>query len=156
MVRALTSAGKRHVPFRDSKLTRILQESLAGDSNTFLIVCISPSHANLQESISSLQFGQCARTVQIAPVFTRRISRRSQPHQGPLIRSEPSSWTDGELEGMLDDMNMKLAELKACLEEHQPQSPSPLDPPTPVTMVLAAESLCDAELPTTLYANVPA
>ncbi|EFJ28839.1 hypothetical protein SELMODRAFT_92509, partial [Selaginella moellendorffii] len=46
-----------HVPFRDSKLTRLLQESLGGNAKTSLIVNIAPCSEYLQETLSSLQFG---------------------------------------------------------------------------------------------------
>ena len=47
-----------HVPFRDSKLTRILKESLGGNYKTYLIVTCSPHSFNLDEIISSLNFAK--------------------------------------------------------------------------------------------------
>ena len=47
---------KSHVPFRDSKLTRILSDSLGGNSKTALVVTIGPSKDNVEESVMSLQF----------------------------------------------------------------------------------------------------
>ena len=55
------------VPYRDSKLTRILQESLGGNSKTSLIVTISPSNYNADESLSSLNFGNRAMKVKNIP-----------------------------------------------------------------------------------------
>lgn len=52
-----------HVPYRDSKLTRILQESLGGNSRTTLIINSSPSSYNEAESISTLRFGARAKTI---------------------------------------------------------------------------------------------
>lgn len=46
-----------HVPFRDSKLTRLLQESLGGNTKTSLIINIAPCCEYLQETLSSLKFG---------------------------------------------------------------------------------------------------
>lgn len=51
------------IPYRDSKLTRLLQESLGGNAKTWLIVNVSPSRVNLQETISTLRFGQRAKAV---------------------------------------------------------------------------------------------
>lgn len=52
-----------HVPYRDSKLTRILQESLGGNSRTTLIINCSPSSYNEAESISTLRFGARAKAI---------------------------------------------------------------------------------------------
>ena len=49
--------------YRDSKLTRILQESLGGNSRTTIIICVSPSSWNEQESLSSLNFGKRAKKI---------------------------------------------------------------------------------------------
>ncbi|KAF1744883.1 hypothetical protein MXB_1177, partial [Myxobolus squamalis] len=54
---------KAHVPYRDSKLTRILQESLGGNSRTTIIICCSISSINTSETISTLRFGQRAITI---------------------------------------------------------------------------------------------
>jgi len=45
-----------HVPYRDSKLTRLLQESLGGNYKTTLIVACSPSPRNLEETLGTLKF----------------------------------------------------------------------------------------------------
>ncbi|XP_020520654.1 kinesin-like protein KIN-1 isoform X4 [Amborella trichopoda] len=63
VIKALTSDKTNHVPFRDSKLTRILQDSLGGNSRTALLCCCSPSFLNASESLSTLRFG--ARTKQL-------------------------------------------------------------------------------------------
>ncbi|CAM9864901.1 unnamed protein product, partial [Ectocarpus sp. 8 AP-2014] len=62
VIRTLSENGP-HVPFRDSKLTRLLQESLGGNSRTVLIICCSPDEAQAQETLSTLKFGECAKRV---------------------------------------------------------------------------------------------
>lgn len=52
-----------HIPYRDSKLTRILQESLGGNSRTTLIINCSPSSYNEAETLSTLRFGVRAKTI---------------------------------------------------------------------------------------------
>lgn len=47
-----------HIPYRDSKLTRILQESIGGNCKTTLLVCASPHPFNSDETISTLMFAQ--------------------------------------------------------------------------------------------------
>ena len=55
--------GKPHVPYRDSKLTRILQEALGGNSKTSLLVATSPHLDNIEETINTLRFAQRAKTI---------------------------------------------------------------------------------------------
>lgn len=52
------SVQKSHVPYRDSKMTRILQDSLGGNCRTTIIICCSPSVYNEAETKSTLMFGQ--------------------------------------------------------------------------------------------------
>jgi len=57
VINSLTDGKSTHIPYRDSKLTRVLQESLGGNSKTSLIVTASPSVFNDQETVSTLRFG---------------------------------------------------------------------------------------------------
>ncbi|KAJ1333418.1 kinesin family member 5 [Microdochium nivale] len=63
VINALTDGRSSHVPYRDSKLTRILQESLGGNSRTTLIINCSPSSYNDQETLSTLRFGMRAKSI---------------------------------------------------------------------------------------------
>uniref|UniRef100_A0A7S4V310 Kinesin-like protein n=1 Tax=Alexandrium monilatum TaxID=311494 RepID=A0A7S4V310_9DINO len=63
VINALTDKKSTHVPYRDSKLTRVLQESLGGNAKTSLIITCSPSNFNEQETISTLRFGQRAKMI---------------------------------------------------------------------------------------------
>eukprot|EP00747_Dinoflagellata_sp_TGD_P117080 gnl/TRDRNA2_/TRDRNA2_172530_c0_seq2.p1 gnl/TRDRNA2_/TRDRNA2_172530_c0~~gnl/TRDRNA2_/TRDRNA2_172530_c0_seq2.p1 ORF type:complete len:677 (-),score=177.21 gnl/TRDRNA2_/TRDRNA2_172530_c0_seq2:306-2336(-) len=63
VINALTDKKYTHVPYRDSKLTRVLQESLGGNSKTSLIITCSPSAFNEQETVSTLRFGQRAKMI---------------------------------------------------------------------------------------------
>ena len=63
VIHALTSGGTEHVPYRDSKLTRILQESLGGNYKTSLIVTCSPHSYHLDETLSTLGFATRAKTI---------------------------------------------------------------------------------------------
>ena len=63
VITALTDKKIKHVPYRESKLTRILSESLGGNSKTCLIVTCSPHPFNEQETLSTLRFGANARNI---------------------------------------------------------------------------------------------
>ncbi|KAJ2348524.1 kinesin-like nuclear fusion protein [Coemansia sp. RSA 2671] len=63
---AALAKGSRHIPYRNSKLTHLLQESLgAGNSKTLMFVCVNPSPASTQESLCSLQFATKVNSCQI-------------------------------------------------------------------------------------------
>uniref|UniRef100_A0A673AXG8 Kinesin-like protein n=1 Tax=Sphaeramia orbicularis TaxID=375764 RepID=A0A673AXG8_9TELE len=63
VIAALSEGKKTHVPYRDSKMTRILQDSLGGNCRTTIIICCSPSVYNEAETKSTLMFGQRAKTI---------------------------------------------------------------------------------------------
>jgi len=63
VINALTDRKSNHVPYRDSKLSRVLQESLGGNAKTSLIITCSPSYFNEQETVSTLRFGQRAKMI---------------------------------------------------------------------------------------------
>ncbi|XP_027345232.1 kinesin-like protein KIN-4A isoform X2 [Abrus precatorius] len=62
-----------HVPYRDSKLTRLLQDSLGGNSKTVMIACISPADINAEESLNTLKYANRARNIQNKPVVNRDL-----------------------------------------------------------------------------------
>ena len=74
VINALTE-GQSHIPYRNSKLTRILQNSLGGNSKTTLIVTCSPSIYNEAETISTLRFGVRAKLIKNKPVINEELSR---------------------------------------------------------------------------------
>uniref|UniRef100_A0A904A5U8 Kinesin motor domain-containing protein n=1 Tax=Anopheles quadriannulatus TaxID=34691 RepID=A0A904A5U8_ANOQN len=52
-----------HVPYRDSKLTRLLQDSLGGNSQTIMIACVSPSDRDFMETLNTLKYANRARNI---------------------------------------------------------------------------------------------
>ncbi|KAI0797908.1 kinesin heavy chain [Abortiporus biennis] len=75
VINALTDGKAKHVPYRDSKLTRILQESLGGNSRTTLIINCSPSSYNEAETLSTLRFGIRAKSIK----NTARVNAELSP-----------------------------------------------------------------------------
>ncbi|XP_075256672.1 uncharacterized protein LOC142349142 [Convolutriloba macropyga] len=63
VISALLDKGKSHVPYRDSKLTRILQQSLGGNAKTTMVICCSPASQNKDETTSTLLFGTRVKTI---------------------------------------------------------------------------------------------
>eukprot|EP00252_Welwitschia_mirabilis_P016493 TRINITY_DN3636_c0_g2_i1.p1 TRINITY_DN3636_c0_g2~~TRINITY_DN3636_c0_g2_i1.p1 ORF type:complete len:1127 (+),score=289.52 TRINITY_DN3636_c0_g2_i1:329-3709(+) len=60
-----------HVPYRDSKLTRLLQDSLGGNSKTLMIACVSPADINAEETLNTLKYANRARNIQNKPIVNR-------------------------------------------------------------------------------------
>ncbi|XP_060923548.1 kinesin-like protein KIFC3 isoform X2 [Limanda limanda] len=61
-----------HVPFRNSRLTYLLQDSLSGDSKTLMMVQVSPLSSNMSESVCSLKFAQRVRSIELSSSSSRR------------------------------------------------------------------------------------
>lgn len=56
-----------HVSYRDSKLTRLLQDSLGGNAVTYMIACVTPAEFHLSETLNTVQYAQRARAIQSKP-----------------------------------------------------------------------------------------
>ncbi len=110
VINALTDGKSTHIPYRDSKLTRILQESLGGNSRTTLIINCSPSAYNDQETLSTLRFGMRAKciknkakiNVELSPTELRAHLRKARAeivsyHEyASNLEVEVNMWRKGE------------------------------------------------------------
>uniref|UniRef100_A0A803NQ84 Kinesin motor domain-containing protein n=1 Tax=Cannabis sativa TaxID=3483 RepID=A0A803NQ84_CANSA len=82
-----------HVPYRDSKLTRLLQDSLGGNSKTVMIACVSPADTNAEETLNTLKYANRARNIQNKAVINRdpmaaqlqRMRSQVEQLQGELL-----------------------------------------------------------------------
>ncbi|XP_076003007.1 kinesin-like protein KIFC3 isoform X3 [Genypterus blacodes] len=74
-----------HVPFRNSRLTYLLQDSLSGDSKTLMMVQVSPLSSNTSESVCSLKFAQRVRTVELSSA-----SSSHRRHENSSTSSSPT------------------------------------------------------------------
>jgi hypothetical protein len=63
VITALVDGKSTHVPYRDSKLTRLLQDSLGGNVKTVMIANISPLESSTQETLSSLRYADRAKRI---------------------------------------------------------------------------------------------
>ncbi|XP_073118578.1 kinesin-like protein KIN-7F [Henckelia pumila] len=63
VIRKLSKGRNGHIPYRDSKLTRILQNSLGGNAKTAIICTMSPAHSHVEQSRNTLLFASCAKQV---------------------------------------------------------------------------------------------
>jgi hypothetical protein len=74
VIAALASSSTAHIPFRDSKLTRLLQDSLGGTATTALIATIGPAAFNYGETLSTLLFANRCLSVKITPKVHEEVN----------------------------------------------------------------------------------
>ncbi|XP_077777150.1 kinesin-like protein KIF17 isoform X4 [Podarcis muralis] len=67
VISALADGRCRHVPYRDSKLTRVLQDSLGGNTKTLMVACLSPADNNYDETLSTLRYAHRAKNIRNKP-----------------------------------------------------------------------------------------
>ncbi|PSS25934.1 hypothetical protein M430DRAFT_95258 [Amorphotheca resinae ATCC 22711] len=110
VINNLTDGKSQHIPYRDSKLTRILQESLGGNSRTTLIINCSPSSYNDAETLSTLRFGMRAKAIknkakinaEISPAELKAMLKKAQSQITSFeqyvhtLDAEVQQWRSGE------------------------------------------------------------
>lgn len=104
VINALTDGKSTHIPYRDSKLTRILQESLGGNSRTSLIINCAPTLYNEQETLSTLRFGARAKSIKNHAQINTELS-----HRALKIKVE-------QLERVIEQNQKQIYRLEAELE----------------------------------------
>lgn len=94
VINALADPKKRkgHIPFRSSKLTRLLQESLGGNTITIMIAAISPADRNFDETLNTLQYANRAKSIQ-------NSSRKNVTNPTQIVK---------ELRQQLEELQAKL------------------------------------------------
>ncbi|KAK3265863.1 hypothetical protein CYMTET_25484, partial [Cymbomonas tetramitiformis] len=109
-----------HVPYRDSKLTRILQDSLGGNSRTVMVACISPADYNLQETLNTLSYANRARNIRNKPVVNHDANCAEiafLKQQLSSLRSELSSRDSSA--SMVSTCTLQETEIRASAAEAQ-------------------------------------
>ncbi|XP_073840477.1 kinesin-like protein at 61F [Musca autumnalis] len=77
--RVITALVERtpHIPYRESKLTRLLQESLGGRTKTSIIATISPGHKDIEETLSTLEYAHRAKNIQNKPEVNQKLTKKT-------------------------------------------------------------------------------
>ncbi|XP_031568167.1 kinesin-like protein KIF27 isoform X9 [Actinia tenebrosa] len=80
-----------HVPYRDSKVTRLLKDSLGGNARTVMITCLSPAEQDFGENLNSLKYATRARNIRNKPIINRdpqNTRLAAMQHQIIALREE--------------------------------------------------------------------
>lgn len=112
--------GNEHIPYKDSKLTRILQTSLGGNARTAIICTMSPARSHVELSRNTLHFASCAKDV---PTFARinvvvsdkALVKHLQKELARLdneIRSSPSKITPLNFSTLLREKDAQIEKVK--------------------------------------------
>ena len=94
-----------YIGYRDSKLTRLLQDSLGGNSMTLMIACVSPADYNIDETLSTLRYAD-----------------RARKKQKPIVNQDPESAEINRLNALVEQVRLALvggAANASCPPEHQ-------------------------------------
>ena len=105
-----------HVPYRESKLTRFLQDSLGGNSYTVMLACVSPSDTNAHETLSTLQYASRTRAVQnqavanvkSAPVLTADTGKMNQEGGNQGNAKGPARGQSGDMVAIQEEVESSL------------------------------------------------
>lgn len=96
VISALVDGKSKHIPYRDSKLTRLLQDSLGGNTKTVMIAAVSPADYNYDETLSTLRYASRAKSIK----------------NKPKINEDPK-------DALLREYENEIKQLKAALAEMQ-------------------------------------
>lgn len=112
------AANKVHVPYRDSKLTRLLRDSLGGNCCTVMVACISPASGNLEESINTLRYAE--RTRSITNSIKQNVEKALMtPEECAVMRGENQM-----LKNKLMDLKARISQLETGRDH--PESTAPV------------------------------
>jgi centromeric protein E len=123
VIKKLSDGGAGHVPFRDSKLTRILQPALGGNSNTGVICAMTPAPQHTEESHSTLQFASRAKNIANKPVVNEILDDQAMLKRMKMemsaLKRQLRSLQSGDLPQRIQEMERGQEESLSVMAEQE-------------------------------------
>uniref|UniRef100_A0A8C4V5D0 Kinesin family member 4A n=1 Tax=Falco tinnunculus TaxID=100819 RepID=A0A8C4V5D0_FALTI len=115
------------VPYRDSKLTRLLQDSLGGNSHTLMIACVSPADSNLEETLNTLRYADRARKIKNKPIVNldpqaaelHHLKQQVQQLQVLLLQAHGGTLPVSINTAPLENLQSLMEKNQSLMEENQ-------------------------------------
>lgn len=104
VISALVDGKAKHIPYRDSKLTRLLQDSLGGNTKTLMVACISPAEYNYDETLSTLRYASRAKNISNKPVINEDPKDAMlREYQAEILKLKQQLQHGGSTNGFVDN-----------------------------------------------------
>ena len=116
VIKALVDGTSQHIPYRDSKLTRLLQDSLGGNTKTVMIAALSPADYNYDETLSTLRYADRAKSIKNKPkinedpkdALLKQYENEIQELKAMLMQMQTSGATSTQITSAMSRMQTKL------------------------------------------------
>lgn len=117
VINALVDKSAQHIPYRESKLTRLLQDSLGGRTKTCIIATVSPTKSNMEETLSTLDYASRAKSIRNKPEVNAHLTKAGllREYLGDIERLKAELHAAREKNGVYipDDQWKELSEERA-------------------------------------------
>ncbi|CAO3686562.1 unnamed protein product [Rhizopus stolonifer] len=122
VISALGDESRRvsHIPYRDSKLTRLLQDSLGGNSQTLMLACASPADINMTETLNTLKYANRARNIRNRVVVNQEMGETEKLKEAIVRLKEEVRSNDDFLHAVnneMDSLKSEVLSLNSTLQQ---------------------------------------